>query len=109
MNRREALELGLAIEKPSDEFYKLLRKIHLDYAAEMLLLQPYSQTLVVGGAAVGQQVSYKEIRGLIESVDGGSYAFVSEGNMQKTHVQTPMGLQVGLQDERTFEGWAKQP
>jgi hypothetical protein len=108
MNRREALELGLAIEKPSEAFYKLLRSIHLDYAAEMLLLQPYSQTLVVGGAAAGTQVPYKETRGLIESIDGGSYAFVSQGNVQKTHVQTQFGLQVGLQDERTFEGWAKQ-
>jgi Serine dehydrogenase proteinase len=109
MNRREALELGLAIEKPSEEFYKLLRKVHLDYVEEMMLLQPYSQSKVVGGAEVGTQVSYKEVRGLVESVDGGTYAFVSEGIMQKAHVQTPMGLQVGLQDERTFEGWAKQP
>ena len=109
MNRREALELGLAIEKPSEAFYKLLRAIHIDYAEEMLLLQPYTQSAVVGAAPNGQQVPYKEIRGLIESVGGGSYAYVSEGNLQKTPVQTQMGLQIAIQDERTFEGWAKQP
>jgi len=37
MNRREAAELGLRIEKPSSEFYEVLRKAHLSYAAEMKL------------------------------------------------------------------------
>ena len=49
INRREAAELGLNVEKPSDDFYKLLRKIQLSYAEELKLLEPYSaETFLVG-------------------------------------------------------------
>ena len=37
MNRREAHDLGLQIEKPSEELYRVLRKIHLSYSAELKL------------------------------------------------------------------------
>lgn len=104
INRREATEHGLNIEKPSEAFYRILRNIHLSYADELKLLQPYSQQVVIGTNA---SVTYSEVRGLIESGAGGCYGFISEGTMAKTQVPTPMGPQDAITDQRTFEGWRK--
>lgn len=108
MNRREALELGLSVEKPTEPLYQILRKIHTDFVEELKLLEPYSQALVLGSAPPGQPVAYRETRGLIESVDGGCYAFVSEGELERVQAVGPMNLpQFGKKDDRTFEGWKK--
>jgi hypothetical protein len=100
---REAAELGLQVEKPSEAFYRVLRKIHLSYAEELKLLQPYSQQVVLG---VQRTATYFELRGLVESAAGG-YGFVSEGTLTKTQVSTPVGPQEAVTDQRTFEGWRK--
>ena len=107
INRREAAELGLNIEKPSDEFYGLLRQIHLSYTKELNLLEPYAPQAVVGNAAIEELVPYSTTRGLVEGTTGGCYGFVSEGNLKRVQLQTPNGPQEGVNDERTFEGWRK--
>ncbi len=104
INRREAIELGLNVEKPSADLYKVLRAIHVSYAEELKLLQPYSQQVALGTAAA---TPYLENRGLIESTAGGCYSFVSEGNLSGKNVQTPLGPQRAIEDQRTFEGWRK--
>ncbi|MGV7213462.1 SDH family Clp fold serine proteinase [Bradyrhizobium sp. UFLA05-112] len=104
INRREAVEHGLNVEKPSENFYRILRHIHLSYAEELKLLQPYSQQVVVGA---NPTANYSESRGLVESTDGGCYGFVSEGTLTKAQIQTPVGLQEAISDQRTFEGWRK--
>jgi len=103
INRREATALGLTVEKPSDEFYKQIRSIHLDYVTELKLLEPYSQQTVLGTAPTA---NYEEVRGLVESAEG-CYRFISEGTLTKTQVLTPLGPQPGVTDLRTFEGWRK--
>lgn len=103
INRREAAELGLTIEKPSAGFYEILRAVHQSIVAQLKLLEPYSAQAVVGSAAVNHPVSYSAVRGLVESTEGGCYGFVSEGNL--TRVQ--FGPQIGVQDDRSFEGWKK--
>jgi len=104
INRREATELGLNIEKPSDVLYRVLRGIHLNYAEQLKLLQPYSQQVVLG---VQPTATYFEVRGLLESTRGGCYGFISEGTLTKTQVSTPVGPQDAITDQRTFEGWRK--
>jgi hypothetical protein len=81
-----------------------LRKIHLSYAKELKLLQPYSQEVVLG---VQPSATYSEVRGLVESTGGGCYGFLSEGTLTKTQVPTPLGPQDAVRDQRTFEGWRK--
>jgi hypothetical protein len=76
MNRREADELGLRIEKPTKDLYTILRKIHLSYASELKLLEPYSPQVVLGA---NPAANYALVRGLVESTGGGCYAFLSEG------------------------------
>lgn len=101
INRREASDLGLNIEKPSPEFYKLLREIHLSYGAQLKLLEPYSPQVLLG---VNTSVGYKHVRGLVESTEG-CYGFISEGTLTKSMVQNQFGPQEAITDQRTFEGW----
>ena len=104
INRREAEALGLKIEKPSQEFYGTLRKIHHSYTAEMKLLEPYSPQVLLGTAP---SVAFTLVRGLVESTKGGCYAFISEGSLSRTMMPGPAGVQEILTDQRTFEGWRK--
>ena len=107
INRREAAELGLKIEKPSDRFYRLLRKVHLSYTEELQMLEPYTAQTVLGGAAIGVPISFSITRALVEGSVGGCYGFVSEGTLTRVQVQTSNGPQEGIRDDRTFEGWRK--
>lgn len=107
INRREALELGLPIEKPSDDLYSTIRQIHASYAAEMKLLQPFTPAVELGTA---DRRNYQVIRGLIEGRAGGCYAFVTEGTVTKVQVASPAapgGVVEGVSDQKSFEGWKK--
>ena len=107
IDRREAADLGLKIEKPSTEFYKQLRKIHLSYAKELKLLEPYTPHTFLVGVEVGKSVAFSVSRALVEGTDGGSYAFLSEGFLMRVQLQQGNMQQEGVKDERTFEGWRK--
>ncbi len=104
INRREASELGLNVEKPSTGLYTLLREIHLSYGKELELLEPYSPQVLLGA---NQTVPYTLVRALVESALGGSYQFLSEGTLTKSVVPGPLGAQEAITDQRTFEGWKK--
>lgn len=102
INRREAEALGLSVEKPSAEFYDMLKALHKDYAGQMELAEPFDPVVVIGAE---QKKDYRLVRGLIESVDSGSFGFVTQGEMRRSQVQTPMGVQEQIEDRRIFEGW----
>ncbi|ROH89024.1 serine protease [Stagnimonas aquatica] len=99
INRREAHELGLPTGKPSESFYRLLRDVNASYTAELQLLEPLSVDVVLG---VAQQVQYTHVRGLVESCDGGSYRFLTEG----TYTRLPQPPDA-INDRKSFEGWRK--
>jgi hypothetical protein len=107
INRREAAELGLNVEKPSEDLYRMLRSVNLDYMEELEMREPYTPQKYLAGVQVGQVIPYMITRGLVEGPAGGCYAFVSQGSVAKIEVQTPTGLQGGVKDERSFEGWRK--
>jgi Serine dehydrogenase proteinase len=104
INRREAGDqLGLPIEKPNDELYGLIKEIYDDIAKELELTTPYDPNVLLGGQGAA---TYSVPRSLVESVDGGSHAFVSEGNLARQQVQVQPGVvQNAIRDDRTFEGW----
>ena len=108
INRREARDLGLNIENPSDELYGLLRKLHLSYVDELKLLEPYDPYSLLGA---NQTTDYALPRAAIESVKTGSHKFLSEGTLTKTVTQQvgPAGpfMQDMINDNRKFEGWRK--
>jgi hypothetical protein len=102
INRREAAALGLPVEKPSAEFYEQLKAVHKDYSAQMKLSEPFNPMTM---AMPNSSTNYQMVRGLIESVSGGSFGFVSEGTMVRSTVATPQGQQEQIEDRRIYEGW----
>ena len=103
--RREARnELGLNIEHPNEEQYKLIKSIYDDVSNELLLLDPFDPDILL---STNNEVQYKYKRALVESVIGGSHYFVSEGRLTK-RVQKDQQTGVDkktIEDNRSFEGW----
>ena len=108
IDRREASDLGLNIEKPSDDFYAQLKSIHASYTEELKLLTPFTPSEIF--AHEESDISqYQLPRGLIEGAIGGCYAFLSEGLLSRTMAHPadmPMPQQL-VSDERSFDGWRK--
>lgn len=94
------------MEKPSQELYQTIKAIYDDIASELRLTEPYDPNRL---ANVQPNSQYSHVRGLIESVDGGSDVFVSEGVLGLQQVQGPQGMQNAIFDRRTFEGWRHGP
>jgi len=108
INRREAVSMGLNIEKPSDNLYKIIRGLHLSYVNEMKMLEPFDPYSAIGGNAT---FNYIYSRAAIESKLVGSHQFISEGVLTKATTQQmgPFGpiSQEQINDSRKFEGWRK--
>src|SRR6516165_6605599 len=56
INRREAVELGLCVEKPSDKLYATLKCIHASYTEQLKLFQPYSPQVVLGPSPIAAYI-----------------------------------------------------
>lgn len=106
INRREARALGLNIETPSEAFYVVLRDLYESVVETLQLRSRFKPDTLMGANST---VKYRLRRGLIESRALGSHQFVSEGMMQKLQMQ-PAGApqQIGIQDQRTSEGWQRE-
>lgn len=103
INRREAYALGLPIEVPSEELYRLIKRIYDDVVAELDLRSPFDPGIVAAGR---DRAEYSLPRALIESVNGGAHVFVTEGVLTRRQVEGPQGvIQQALTDQRVFEGW----
>jgi hypothetical protein len=103
INRREAKnELGLMIEKPDNALYVLIKSIYDDIQKELCLTEAYDPNSILGK---DPSASYSFKRGLVESCEGGSNYFCSEGSFSRVNLPGPAGLHPGINDNRTFEGW----
>ena len=104
IHRREAKnELGLNIEKPDDELYKIIKNLYDNISDELELNVRFDPNTYLGSQ---NNVNYSFKRGLVESISGGSHYFVSEGTLSKNAINLPGGIsQVQIQDNRKFEGW----
>lgn len=109
IHRGEAVEhLGLHVEKPSMELYKVIKAIYDDISTELEFENPYNPHILLN-----QQNPYHYTfrRGLIESLYNDTDVYISEGDLSMTTVggmMGPMGpvpVQNQLQDKRSFEGW----
>ena len=107
INRREASELGLNVEKPSDSLYKLLREVQISYTHELEFLEPYSPLTLLGNTKPNTPVDYSLPRVFVEGTVGGCYSFVSEGTIMAVMGSNSTNGQATLQDNRAFEGWRK--
>jgi len=108
INRREARDdLGLKIEKPDDTLYGLIKSLYDDIAHELELTTPYNPNLLLG---TNQTTTYALRRALVESVEGGTHVFISEGALNRQMIQAqPALVQEAIADQRTFEGWRHEP
>ena len=102
INRREAANnLGLVIEKPDNELYGLIKEVYDDIKQELDLGVPFEPNTYLGQ----QDVSLYNIkRVLLESLDGGTDAFVTEGILTRVNIPSNPPQQ-GINDQRIFEGW----
>lgn len=109
IHRGEAIEhLGLHVEKPTMDFYKVIKAVYDDISKELEFENPYNPNILLN-----QQCPYHYSfrRGLIESLYNGTDVYLSEGNLSVAKVGggiSPMGpipVQNQLQDNRIFEGW----
>ena len=99
INRREAKnELGLNVEKPSDSLYDLINRTYMSIREELQLRTSFNPESYLGADSSKE---YTIKRTLIESLEGGTDCFVSEGRFAK--IELPP--QMGIQDQRIFEGW----
>lgn len=116
INRREAKEMGLKVETPSEDLYRVLKQLHSSYVTDLKLLEPYDPFSLVAGQSA--PVNYSLARAIIESEPVGSHQFVSEGTITKMQmpqvIQGMPGMQVmqpqpfqqdTIHDNRRFEGW----
>lgn len=104
INRREAKNsLGLNIEKPDDEMYGIIKAIYDDISNELGFGVPFDP-MAVSQVNNGE---YNVTRALIESVDGGTDSFVTEGTVTRITIPGGSGQvpQQGIQNTKTFEGW----
>lgn len=98
--RKEAKEeLGLNVEKPTQELYQVIKNIYQDIETELDLRNPFNHNVLL---ATKNPFQYTLRRALIESVEGGTDVFISEGTLAKHNLPN---AQIATQDSRTFEGW----
>ena len=102
--RQEARdELGLRVERPTDETYAIIRDLHRSYSFEMQFGTPLDPETILAGEP---QAHYSHVRALIESISGGSHRFVSEGMLSRQEIQIAPGvMKLAVADARSFEGW----
>ena len=103
INRREAKQLGLNVEIPSQQLYDLLKLWTAAVRKELELTAPFDANAILGK---NQNAAYACVRCLIESTSSHGLIFVSEGELSRVKVNNPvLGQQDAINDTRLFEGW----
>lgn len=104
INRREARDtLGLNIEKPNEDLYKIIKQIYDNIKKELCLTEKLDFNLILG---VHPQKKFEFRRALIESVDLGSYIYITEGIATRTQSSGANGMiQYQIENQIIFDGW----
>lgn len=103
INRLEAEQLGLKVEKCPPNLYEVLRALYRNISAELELSVPFNPAAILGAAA---SAAYSCRRSLIESTGAKGHVFVTEGEISRT--PPAPGVAASLTDHRTFEGWRQR-
>lgn len=102
ISRTEAKKMGLQVESPTQETYNELKNWFKDTSAELELSNPYSPLQILGNS---NNSPYLFKRCLIESVNYGQDAFISEGVLIKTTQNAGGNMQTYINNNPIFEGW----
>ncbi len=101
-------ELELSIEKPNDEQYKKIKFIFDNIREELRLLEPFNPNLELGAKPT---INYSCRRVLLESIEGGTDVWVTEGALIRTiqQINQPNNLppinRTTIENQMNFEGW----
>lgn len=111
INRREARELGLNIETPTQGLYDVVNKLYEDFAADMELRSKFDPMLVLAGKP---NASFECQRVLIESPRGGGNVYLTRGTVRMLSVtqqpapgMPPVVVQAA-ETNVTYEGWEQR-
>ena len=111
INRREARDLGLPIEKCPAPLYSTVRQLRASYAEELQLRSPFVEASLVSDS--GHPVQYSFTRALIESRSAQAHHLVTEGTALTVDVidpEAPLPVPIRqVQDHRMFDGWRMMP
>ncbi|MDP1990164.1 MAG: ATP-dependent Clp protease proteolytic subunit [Syntrophales bacterium] len=107
VNRREAKnDLKLPIEYPNDEFYQIIRDIHMDVRRELKLNEIFDPDVELGANPI---IESSTTRALLESVTGGSHKYILKLHLKRVQIAGPAGPQPGVQTQKLYEGWHHDP
>lgn len=101
-------ELGLNIQKPNDEQYQKIKEVYENIRDELVLLHPFNANLEIGA---NNNATYSCRRVLIETIDGGTDVYVTEGTLSKNvqNIEQPPPLppiqRTIIENQMNFEGW----
>lgn len=101
-------ELGLNIQKPNDEQYNMINSIFENIRTELKLLSPFNPNLEIGAS---NNSIYSARRVLIESIQGGTDVYLSEGQLLKNQQIIPQPAPLPpiqrsiIENQLNFEGW----
>ncbi len=104
--------LGLNIETPNPDFYKLINAIYQDFRNEMALDYPYNPTIMLDDK---DELNYDIRRVLVETQDDGGFQWIRRGNIKKIkqEIKNPNGdvIQSSIQiaDNVVSDKWEQIP
>jgi len=98
INVKEAKDLGLRVSEPDENLSKLISELFQDIQSDLELGIDFDP---VSKVKTKTSSSYANKRAIIESTNGGSDYFITEGIISK--VDTPPSFKIN--DQRIFEGW----
>ncbi len=98
INRREAKDiLGLNVEKPTNDQYRLIKNLYDNFSNELEFGKDFNPAIINGAFSVR--------RVFIESIDGGSDFFITEG---RAGIASLPNGQIVNNIDKLFEGWRHQ-
>jgi len=100
ISKTEATKLGLPVAKPSEELYELMKKLYYDLQEELQLDNEYNPMIELGNA---EKKEYELRRGVLESVAGGSYMFLTKGVLSRSIVNNQLNINNAIQ----LQKWEK--
>ena len=99
INRDEAMDdLGLNIEKPDAVLYSLIKRIFDNVQNELDFNIDFDPNILLGR---NERYPYINKRALVESVNGGTHCFITEGILTKAQNDS----NIMINNLKTFEGW----
>ena len=107
INRREANDLQLPVEKCPAKLYQIVRDLRASYAEQLELRSPFNVASLTSGS--GESIQYSFVRAIIESTAHPSHHLVTEGTALTMDIIDPdMPLPIPVrqvQDHREYDGW----